>query len=270
MSPWTILIIGFFGSLIAGGIYFRITDVRLEERKDAPDKGASGTADTKKTEHAEEASVSDRADADAVDKKEKAVNVAPAGAETAEKKPVKVPGIFASVIILAIVNMFSEFFLETYYDLEAVMILRTIFLISVLFPCAWADLKEHIIPDKVLIAALIVRGLMICIEIAAKWDTPTYILISCGGAAGALMLAALLCRLIVPRSVGGGDIKLLGVVGAYLGMSGSMGAMFPTLVILFVYSVVMLLTKKADRHTELAFAPFVLIGTVAGVIIHGI
>ena len=84
------------------------------------------------------------------------------------------------------------------------------------------------------------------------------------------MLAAIVCRLISPNSVGFGDVKLLAITGLYLGIDKSFGVILPSLVIMFLTAVYLLAVKKVSRNTELPFAPFLLVGTVIGGILFGV
>ena len=73
---------------------------------------------------------------------------------------------------------------------------------------------------------------------------------------------------IQPRGMGGGDIKLSGVLGLYLGWLGwgevVVGA-FSAFLIGGVVSIVLVLFAGAGRKTKVPFGPFMLLGTLVGI-----
>lgn len=75
-----------------------------------------------------------------------------------------------------------------------------------------------------------------------------------------------------PRAMGGGDVKLAGVLGLYLGWLGE-AAWVTGVVAGFlyggVYSVTWLLLGRASRKDELPYGPFMLAGALTGVLFGG-
>jgi leader peptidase (prepilin peptidase) / N-methyltransferase len=73
---------------------------------------------------------------------------------------------------------------------------------------------------------------------------------------------------IQPRGMGGGDIKLSGVLGLYLGWLGwgelIVGA-FSAFLIGAVVSIALVLFAGAGRKTKVPFGPFMLLGTLVGI-----
>jgi len=73
---------------------------------------------------------------------------------------------------------------------------------------------------------------------------------------------------IQPRGMGGGDIKLSGVLGLYLGWLGwgelVVGA-FAAFLIGAVVSIALVLFAGAGRKTKVPFGPFMLLGTLVGI-----
>lgn len=58
------------------------------------------------------------------------------------------------------------------------------------------------------------------------------------------------------EGIGMGDVKLIAVVGLYLGAERLGIAVFWGLVLVLLFGIFRLVTKKADRKTEYPFAPF--------------
>jgi prepilin signal peptidase PulO-like enzyme (type II secretory pathway) len=67
-----------------------------------------------------------------------------------------------------------------------------------------------------------------------------------------------------------GDIKLLGVTGLYMGLDKIGSLMFPTLILMFFVSLYLLTVKKVSRSTEIAFAPYLLVGTILSAFLMGV
>ncbi|MFB4300713.1 prepilin peptidase [Actinomadura sp. NTSP31] len=77
---------------------------------------------------------------------------------------------------------------------------------------------------------------------------------------------------LLPHAMGGGDVKLAGVLGLYLGWLGE-AAWVTGVVAGFlyggVYSVTWLLLGRAERKDELPYGPFMLAGALTGVLFGG-
>ena len=142
-------------------------------------------------------------------------------------------------------------------------------IISILWACSWYDKKYHLIPNRILVFALILRAVILIVQAAVDSGELKYFLLSSGIAALALMIGAILCRVLSPNSVGFGDVKLLGVMGLYLGANNVWSPIFMTLILLFVAGLYLLIFKKADRKTEIPLAPFMLAGTILAAILTG-
>ena len=72
----------------------------------------------------------------------------------------------------------------------------------------------------------------------------------------------LLCYFLSRGGMGAGDVKLLTVVGFYVGMGTIFTDIFLTVCSAAIYTVIFLLLKKIKMKEEVSFAPFVLAGTV--------
>ena len=76
---------------------------------------------------------------------------------------------------------------------------------------------------------------------------------------GAVFLTA---YVISRRAVGMGDVKLVAVIGTYLGFRVNYFVMLAALVLSAVYGGGMVLRKKKGMKDEIAFGPFVAVGTL--------
>lgn len=173
---------------------------------------------------------------------------------------------FACVFITGIA---VSAFLIWYYQQDINYVVLTEAIISILWACSWYDRKYHLIPNRILVFALILRALILAVQAAVNPGELKFFLLSSGIAAIALMIGAILCRILSPNSVGFGDVKLLGVMGLYLGAFNVWSPVFMTLILLFIAGLYLLFFKKADRKTEIPLAPFLLAGTVLAAILTG-
>ncbi|QVQ53150.1 prepilin peptidase [Spiractinospora alimapuensis] len=91
------------------------------------------------------------------------------------------------------------------------------FLAAVLVPVAVIDARVHRLPDRLVLPAYPVAFLLL--GLAALWGGPEPLL---GAGAGLVGLTAIygLVGLLFGRGIGGGDIKIVGLLGAYLGWTG--------------------------------------------------
>lgn len=83
--------------------------------------------------------------------------------------------------------------------------------------------------------------------------------------AGALIvsLPMIATDLIIPGGFGGGDIKLMGCAGLFLGWKKNLLAAFLALIAAGIYGGYLLFSKKASRKDSFAFGPFLCGGLAA-------
>lgn len=198
----------------------------------------------------------------------------PEGHGNAEESVFRKPKGFylPAYIIIALIacNLIICNVLYFYYNSSMDNIILTVATVSFLWPCAYVDFKKHLIPNKILLISLLLRAAWLLVELILPDTNIVFIILSSLIAAAALIITSLLCRLLLPNSVGMGDIKILGVMGLYLGMDKVWGALFMSFITLFAACVFLLITKKAGRKSEVAFAPFLLTGTILGALAVGI
>ena len=88
-------------------------------------------------------------------------------------------------------------------------------------------------------------------------------------ASAVLFLVAVLCALIVKNSIGGGDMKLFVVMGLLLGLQGTWGAIFLSLIVSFIVAVALLITRKKSRKDAIPFGPALAAGTYLSIFLTG-
>ncbi len=81
-----------------------------------------------------------------------------------------------------------------------------------------------------------------------------------GGVAAFLIMALLI--VLSKSQIGGGDLWLMTLTGFFTGIYSCFSILFVSIILAGIYSLLLLLVKKADRRTEIPFAPFIMIATV--------
>jgi leader peptidase (prepilin peptidase)/N-methyltransferase len=87
----------------------------------------------------------------------------------------------------------------------------------------------------------------------------------------ALFLLYAVQWLIVPNQLGMGDVKLSGVLGLYLGwvgLSGWMTGVLAGFLLGGLYSVGLLITRRATRKSSIPFGPFMLAGALLAILLY--
>lgn len=73
---------------------------------------------------------------------------------------------------------------------------------------------------------------------------------------------------ITRQKIGAGDGLLVMILGAYLGFEGIGVVLLYALTLSAIWSGLLLMIKKVNRHYTIAFIPFIFIGYI-GVLVHG-
>ena len=147
--------------------------------------------------------------------------------------------------------------------------IKRMVLLTILWPLAYIDFKTYRIPNLFIIFGLVCRGIVLIFELFFGNPYIWTNLLSEVIAAGALLLAAVLCALVVKNGIGFGDMKLFIVMGLFLGMDGVWGAMFLALIVSFIIAVFLLITKKKTRKDAIPFGPAIVIGTYLSICLSG-
>lgn len=124
-------------------------------------------------------------------------------------------------------------------------------LFVILIWATYTDIKSRVIPDK-----LIFIGLCYYLVLRIGYADQPYFHYLLGMIAGASILYV--CALIRPGSFGGGDIKLLAVVGAALGWQESLIFLCLLLGLAWVFAIVRLIISRNNKR-QIPLAPFFLI-----------
>ena len=129
------------------------------------------------------------------------------------------------------------------------------FLISILIVISFIDYYEQIIPDglvlMILISAIIYRLSIYFIDNTplAFWNSII------GFLTGGVLF--LLIAVVSKGAMGGGDIKLIAVLGFILGLKKTLLHILLSFLIGAVFSIILLLSGKKGRKDAIPFGPFI-------------
>ncbi|WP_235038007.1 A24 family peptidase [Microbacterium sp. 18062] len=133
------------------------------------------------------------------------------------------------------------------------------------------DVRTHRLPNRIVLpaypAALVLLG--VAAATSGEWAAFGRSLV-----AGVLSFGFyLLLRLAQPRGMGGGDVKLAGLVGVLLGFAGwdaVVVGVFAGFLAGGIYSVGLIAARRADRRTAIPFGPWMLLGAWLGLAFHAV
>lgn len=129
--------------------------------------------------------------------------------------------------------------------------------VTMLAAVTLTDLEFHLIPNKILAAALATGVGIVALSDPASFAERGIAL----GAAGGLML---LVALVYPAGMGMGDVKLTGVMGFFLGKSVA-PALISGLFAGAVVGMALIIAKGAEgRKAGIPFGPYLAIGGLVG------
>lgn len=124
------------------------------------------------------------------------------------------------------------------------------------------DGRKKIIPNKAVLVLLGIRTVLLVAEMACFPQLILEIVVSstAGLAGGGLLF--LTVGLIAKKGIGMGDVKLIGVMGYYLGFKVLMSNLIITLTLTVLGGITALIFRKASWKSEIPFAPFAAAGTI--------
>jgi leader peptidase (prepilin peptidase)/N-methyltransferase len=140
-----------------------------------------------------------------------------------------------------------------------------LYLAAIAVALAAIDLDVMRLPDKIVLPSYLVALALLTPAVIAEhsWAAATR------GLTGAILLFAFYFVLaVLPRGMGGGDVKLAGLLGLYLGWLGwssmVIGA-FAGFLIGGLAGVVLMLLRRAGRRSRIPFGPAMLAGAFLAV-----
>lgn len=148
-----------------------------------------------------------------------------------------------------------------------------------LLPLAWyvvavgvaltlIDVDVHRLPDAIVLPSYPVVAVLLALASWGTGDWGALLRATLGGAV--LWVAYLVMALVYPAGMGFGDVKLAGVLGAVMAWFGwgalGVGA-FAAFALGGVYSLGLILARRAGRKSGIPFGPWMILGAVVGVLV---
>ena len=132
---------------------------------------------------------------------------------------------------------------------------------TVLAAAAGIDYKKQIIPNRLILAGLACRVILLGAEFIMYPDTARQsLLMSCAGMLFGLLLLLIL-SFLTRRGIGYGDVKLFAWLGLCIGVMDLYNVLFYSVLFAAITGIFLLAAKKADKKQKMPFAPFVFMGS---------
>lgn len=152
-------------------------------------------------------------------------------------------------------------------------------LIYVVFTCSlvvitFIDLKHYIIPDEISITGIFVGlglSLLPARMAGGQLVSASFLdsLIGCVSGGGILYLTACFSLLVFKKEgMGGGDIKLLGMIGAFLGWKLALMTIVLSAILGAAVGVALILLRLKKRSDYIPFGPYIALAAVLA-LMHG-
>jgi leader peptidase (prepilin peptidase) / N-methyltransferase len=141
-----------------------------------------------------------------------------------------------------------------------------LYLCAISVALAMIDVEVHRLPNSIVLPAYIVAAVTLTV---ASFITGDYAqLLRAGIGMAALALLYFVIAVAYPGGMGFGDVKLAGVLGAYLGWAG-WGALITGSLLAFllggIFGLVLVLLKRKNRKSGIPFGPWMVAGAWIGI-----
>ncbi|MDY0910040.1 prepilin peptidase [Microbacterium sp. CFBP9034] len=148
----------------------------------------------------------------------------------------------------------------------ALVIVALLYFAAISIVLTLIDLDTHRLPNSIVLPSYVVAGALFT---AAAWLSGDWAALLTAAVGMAAMYALyFLLRLARPGGMGGGDVKLAGVIGIYLGWMGwgalAVGA-FAAFLLGGVFGIALMLARRAGRKTAIPFGPWMILGAWVGI-----
>lgn len=147
-----------------------------------------------------------------------------------------------------------------------VIIVAYLYFAAITIALALIDLDTHRLPNAIVLPAYVVSLLLLALACVQGADWSALLRAAAGGAI--LYAFYFVLRLIRPGGMGGGDVKLAGVIGiflAWLGWGSLIVGAFAAFVFGGVFGLALMAARRAGRKTAIPFGPWMLAGAWTGI-----
>jgi leader peptidase (prepilin peptidase) / N-methyltransferase len=142
-----------------------------------------------------------------------------------------------------------------------------LYLAAISVVLALIDLDVRKLPNVIVLPSYVVAAVLLLLESILSGDYGA--LLRAGIGMAALFLFYFVLAFAIPGGMGFGDVKLAGLLGIYLGWLGwgnlIVGA-FAAFLFGGLFSVGLLIFRKAGRKSKIPFGPWMLLGAWAGIL----
>lgn len=122
------------------------------------------------------------------------------------------------------------------------------------------DIHHQIIPDVISLPGIVLGFLFSFITPALSWQDSLIGILAGGGILYAVAMGYYLLRKV--DGMGGGDIKLLGMIGAWLGWQSLPFVVFFSSLTGSIIGLIAMMYQKKGGHTRIPFGPFLSISAL--------
>ena len=148
----------------------------------------------------------------------------------------------------------------------ALVIIAFMYFAAISIALTLIDLDTQRLPNAIVLPSYLVARLLF--TLAAWMGSDWVALMRAGIGMASLYALYFVLRLVRPGGMGGGDVKLAGVIGLYLGWVGwgalAVGA-FAAFLFGGIFGIALILARHAGRKTAIPFGPWMILGAWVGV-----
>jgi leader peptidase (prepilin peptidase) / N-methyltransferase len=130
-----------------------------------------------------------------------------------------------------------------------------------LIPISFIDLETGFIPDKLTFPAFLLGIIFLFVFQIVNWKSA--VIGSVSGGIFLLILMALGKAVFKKDAMGMGDVKLLVMIGVYVGFPAVFFSLFLGSLVAFIVILAGLLLKKQSLKSTIPFGPFIAIGSLS-------
>lgn len=147
-----------------------------------------------------------------------------------------------------------------YYNYSFIGLYKYYMLLEILLLLVIIDIKKKVIPNFVL---LILLGVVLLIDLIQVfvYGGQLELAIAFAIGAGLAFIIFFICMLITRGGIGAGDVKLFTIIGLCSGFAIT-NIIFYSLCASFLYSIVLLITRKAKMKDFIPMVPFIYLGVL--------
>ena len=166
-----------------------------------------------------------------------------------------------NLVIIILLEM-AGIFLWKNYGYHWLKIVRYVVLTACLVPLGAIDYEQRIIPNKILLVMTGIRAVLLVGDLLAYPDYKWELVVSAFSGMVIGFVTFLLAYFLSRKSIGLGDVKMVAVIGFYLGLSQIWSAMVTGLILAGIFSCIQLARKKVSMKDFIPLAPFLSAGTI--------